>query len=140
MRETGSSGGEVKNEIVSRMKALALETIRLINALPANQIGAVLGKQLLRAATAVGANYRSACKAKSGPDFIAKIAIAEEEADETQYWLELLFESGMIAEGDFRRLHAEARELTAILASSGKTAKANLALSRGKGERVPGVR
>jgi four helix bundle protein len=91
-------GGKVKNEIISRMKALALETIRLANGLPADQVGTVLGKQLLRSASAVGAHYRSACKAKSGADFIAKIAIAEEEADETQYWLELLFESGEISE------------------------------------------
>jgi four helix bundle protein len=123
----------VKNELITRMKALALGSIRLMDGLPRSETGVVLGRQLLRSATAVGANYRSACKAKSSADFIAKIAIAEEEADETQYWLELLFESGIIPEDDFRSLHGEARELTAILASSGKTAKQNLASRTGKG-------
>ena len=85
----------------------------------------MLCRQLLRSVTSIGANYRSACRAKSRADFIAKIAIAEEESDETQYWLELLFESGLIDEGSFRGLFDEADQLTAILASSGKTAKSN---------------
>jgi len=113
----------MKNQIISRMKGLALETIRLVRSLPRTDAGNVLGKQLLRSATSIGANYRSACKASSRADFVAKIAIAEEEADETQYWLELLFESGVIREEAFSPLHDEAKQLTAILASSGKTAK-----------------
>ncbi len=120
----------MKDVIISRMKGFALETIRLVQGLPRTDTSSILGKQLLRSATAIGANYRSACKAKSAADFVAKIAIAEEEADETQYWLELLFDSGMLAADVFYRLHDEARQLTAILASSGKTAKQNLMSQR----------
>jgi four helix bundle protein len=116
----------MKEIITSRMKVLALGVIDVVQALPRGDVGTVLGKQLLRSATGIGANYRSACKAKSQADFIAKIAIAEEEADETQYWLELLVESKLISGGEFSALYNEARELTAILASSGKTAKHNL--------------
>ena len=120
----------MKSEIISRTKSLALDTIRLVQSLPRRDTQNVLGKQLLRSATSVGANYGAACKAKSRADFVAKIAVAEEEADETQYWLELLFESGMIEEETFRCLHDEARQLTAIMASSGKTAKENLKMHR----------
>ncbi len=115
----------MKHQIASRMKRLALETIRVVQTLPKTETRDVLCRQLLRSVTSVGANYRSACRAKSRADFIAKIAIAEEESDETQYWLELLFESGLIDEGSFRELFDEADQLTAILASSGKTAKSN---------------
>lgn len=85
----------------------------------------ILVKQLLRAATAVGANYRSACHAKSRADFIAKVSIAEEEADEVQYWLEVMLELNLLDRDTFGPLHREAQELTAIFVASGKTAKAN---------------
>ena len=115
----------MKHQIASRMKRLALEVICLVERLPPNGPGDVIGKQLVRSVTSVGANYRAACRARSRADFIAKIAIAEEESDETQYWLELLRESGKISEDRFRPLYEEADQLTAILASSGKTAKQN---------------
>jgi four helix bundle protein len=116
----------MRDEIISRSMELALEIIRLVQSLPGGDVANVIGKQLLRSATSVGANYRSACKAKSRADFVAKIAVTEEEADETQYWLELSVESGLISEDAFKRLHEEARQLTAIMAASGKTAKSNL--------------
>ena len=74
----------------------------MVEQLPQTETSRILGKQLIRSVTSVGANYRAACKAKSRADFIAKIAIAEEEADETQYWLELLQESGLISEKRFK--------------------------------------
>jgi four helix bundle protein len=113
----------MKHQINSRTKNLALEVIRLVQELPRTEAGSILGRQLIRSATSVGANYRAACRGRSRADFVAKIAIAEEECDETQYWLELLNESGMIKADRFKRLHDEANELTAILVSSGKTAK-----------------
>jgi len=116
----------MKNEIITRMKNLGLEVIRLVESLPKTQTAGILTKQIVRSATSVGANYRAACRARSRADFIAKVAIAEEECDETQYWLELLYESKFIADDQFQFLHAEADELTAILAASGKTAKRNL--------------
>jgi len=110
---------------MTRMKILALEIIRLVETLPKTQTASVIGKQVLRSSTSVCANYRAACRARSRADFISKVAIAEEESDETQYWLELLHGSGMISKEEFNRLHSEANELTAILTASGKTAKEN---------------
>jgi four helix bundle protein len=75
----------MKNEILSRMKQLSLEIIRLADSLPKTQTSAMLAKQVVRSATSVGANYRAACRARSRADFVAKVAIAEEESDETQY-------------------------------------------------------
>ena len=100
-------GGIVKHEINSRMKNLALEIIRLVEGLPRTEVSQILGRQIQRSATSVGANYRSACRARSRADFIARVAIAEEEADETQYWLELLLESGLIRGDQFERLFDE---------------------------------
>lgn len=115
----------MKHEIASRMKHLALKTIHMVESLPRTETARILSRQLVRSVTSVGANYRAACKAKSRADFIAKIAIAEEESDETQYWLELLKEPGLLDEREFVELFDEADQLTAILASSGKTAKQN---------------
>jgi four helix bundle protein len=75
-------------------KSFGLKVIQLVEALPKTKTGNVIGNQLLRSATSVGANYRAACRAKSRPDFIAKAGIVIEEADESLYWLELLVESG----------------------------------------------
>ncbi|MEW6510833.1 MAG: four helix bundle protein [Bacteroidota bacterium] len=106
-----------------RTKKFAVQVVRLVELLPNSQSSTVLGKQLLRSATAIGANYRSASRARSKPDFISKIGIAEEEADEARYWLELLSELKMIPESSFISLHEEAGQLTAIFVASGRTAK-----------------
>jgi four helix bundle protein len=92
----------------------------------------VIGNQLLRSGTSVGANYRSACRARSRPDFISKASIALEEADESQYWMELLIESGTIPEKQLAALIKEADELVAILTVSVKTAKKNQSLAHSK--------
>jgi four helix bundle protein len=106
-----------------RTRLFAVNTIRLVTALPQGQLRDVVGKQLFRSATSLGANYRAAARARSKSDFIAKISIAEEEADETQYWLEILRELEAVSEKEFHTLYQEARELTAIFVSSGRTAK-----------------
>jgi four helix bundle protein len=93
--------------------------------LPKNKIGDVLGKQILRSATSVAANYRAACRARSKADFISKIAIVEEEADESLFWLELIAESGLMNTERLKDLTKEADELTAIFTATGKTAKQN---------------
>lgn len=110
-------------DLKARTKQFALRIIALADILPKTKAADVIYKQLLRAATSVGANYRSACKGRSRADFISKITIVEEEADECQYWLELLSESGIMKGAEIARLHQEAKELTAIFTSSGKTAK-----------------
>ena len=116
----------MEEQLKSRMQEFAVRVIRLVDDLPKELGNDIVGKQLIRCATSVGANYRSACRARSKPDFISQIAIAEEEADETQYWLEVLFALGRLDADRFNELRNEAYELTAILASSGKTAKAHL--------------
>src|SRR5882757_606395 len=87
-----------EQECKSRTKNLALRTIRLVESLPLTTSTNILGKQLLRSATSVGANYRAACRAKSIPDMINKLANVEEEGDESLYWLELLIEAELVKE------------------------------------------
>lgn len=107
-----------------RTKRFALNALALIEELPKSNSGSIIGNQLGRYATLIGANYRSACRGKSKPDFMAKIAIVEEEADESCYWLELIIESDLIKNSKPEKLLKEARELTAIFTATGKTSKA----------------
>jgi len=111
------------DDLKKRTKEFAIRIIKLVSALPKNSFGSIIGKQLLRAATSVGANYRAACRAKSTPDFIYKMNIVEEEADESAYWLELIIETGILGKKNVNLLLKEADELTAIFTASGKTAK-----------------
>jgi four helix bundle protein len=104
-----------------RTKALALRVLRLAEALPQKPSTAIMGRQLMRCATSVGANYRAACRAKSTADLIAKLSIVEEEADECLYWLELLVESGSIGEAKVKNLMAETNEILAMTVASIKT-------------------
>ncbi|MHB9130338.1 MAG: four helix bundle protein [Armatimonadota bacterium] len=106
-----------------RTQRFALDVIHLVEGLPRGVTAQVLGKQLLRSATSVGANYRASCRAKSSADFLAKLGIVEEEADECQYWLELLIEAEVITQEQAAVLHDEAGELTAIIVSSIRTAR-----------------
>ena len=122
-------------DLLDRTKAFALRIIALVDALPATPAGRVIGNQILRSGTSVGANYRSCQRGKSRADFIAKLAIAEEEADESVYWLELLAESSILPSERLLPLLTEAREITAILTSSRIRAKQNLEKEKGRGEK-----
>ena len=114
----------MENEnLKSRTKQFALRIIKLVESLPQDQVGRVLGNQLLRAGTSVGANYRAACRSKSAADFISKMGTVEEEADESGYWTELLKDSGRIKPTKITALMREAGELTAIAVSSINTAR-----------------
>jgi len=104
-----------------RTKRFALSVLSVMQGVRRTSESEVLRKQLIRSATSVGANYRSACRARSRADFISKIKIALEEADEMQYWLELFFELHLIEE-KFQELYKEADELIVIFVSSAKTA------------------
>ncbi len=106
-----------------RTKLFALAVIRLVKVLPDDKVGRTLGTQLLRSATSVAANYRSANRARSTADFIAKMAIVEEEADESSFWLDLLTESGTATSKQTQPLIQEASELTAIAVASINTAR-----------------
>ena len=110
-------------ELLGRTKQFGLDIIRLIEQLPANRITDVLGRQLLRAGTSVGANYRSACRAKSRADFIAKMGTVEEEADEAGYWLEMLVDANIVHRQQVEHLLEESNAITAMTVSSIKTAR-----------------
>jgi four helix bundle protein len=110
-------------EMKQRTRAFALRVISLVEALPATKTADVMGKQLLRCGTSVGANYRASCRTKSPADFIAKMGIVEEEADETIYWIEMLIESGLIKKERVAGLLDEANQIVAIVVSSIKTAR-----------------
>jgi four helix bundle protein len=110
-------------ELRDRTKAFALRIIRLFRSLPYRTDTQVLGKQLLRCGTAVAANYRAVCRARSKAEFLARIGIVAEEADEAVLWLELLTESGLLSEEKVQSILAEARELAAIYTASQQTAK-----------------
>jgi four helix bundle protein len=104
-----------------RTKKLALRIIRVVEALPKSQVTTIIGGQLLRCGTSVGSNYRAACRGKSTADIIAKLAIVEEEADETLYWMELLIESGVMPESKLKELMTEANEILSMIVASIKT-------------------
>ncbi len=110
-----------------RTKRFALQVIQFCEQLPKDETTGILRRQLLRAGTSVGANYRAACRAKSKPAFVSKLGDVLEEADECDYWIELLIESGKSAANDSAPLMSEANELVAICISSINTAKRNLA-------------
>jgi four helix bundle protein len=111
------------DELKQRTKAFALRITKLSEVLPRTPSAIVIQKQIVRSGTSVGANYRAACRARSRADFASKLAIAEEEADETLYWLELLADSGFIKAERLAELQQEADELVAIFTSSRKTAE-----------------
>jgi len=108
----------------NRTKQLALKVVEFVADLPRNKIADVLGTQILRSGTSVGANYRAACRAKSTADLISKLGIVEEEADETGYWLELLVESKAVLTSKAEWLLKESNELTAMTVASIKTLRA----------------
>jgi len=114
-----------QHEMKRRTKAFAVKIVRLFESLPQKRAAYVLGRQLLRCGTSVGANYRSACRAKSTADFVAKMGIVEEEIDETIYWLELLIEVGILRAEEVEAILKEANELLAIVVASIKTARKN---------------
>ncbi len=114
-----------EDDLKRRTKQFALRVIKLVDALPKTTAGRAIGGQLVRAGTSVGANYRAACRGRSRADFIAKLGVVEEEADECGYWLELVIEAGLLKPELVNPLLEEANELTAIITSSRITASGN---------------
>ena len=112
-------------DLKQRTKKFAIDCIGLCRKIQYSPESKVITNQLLRSSTAVAANYRAACRLKSRADFIAKITTVEEEADESQFWLELIQDASIFIDKEVDRLQDEAGQLTAIFASSAKTAKAN---------------
>src|SRR3977135_2984743 len=115
---------EEKNEdLRARTRDYALRVIRCYSALPKETVSQVLGKQVLRSGTSVGAHYREATRARSQAEFISKIEVGLQELEETVYWLELLIDAHLVDESRLGELRREAEELMAIFVSSAKTAK-----------------
>ena len=110
-------------QLKERTKQFAIRIIRMLRALPKTDEARVISRQLLRAATSVAANYRAVCRARSTADFIAKMGLVVEEADETVFWLELLGDAGIVQKTRLEELEREANELLAIFAASQRTVK-----------------
>jgi four helix bundle protein len=115
-----------------RTKQFALRVIRVAQSLPNNMIADVISRQMVKAGTSVGANYRAACRAKSTADMIAKLQIVEEEADEAIYWLELIIEAKLMDEELLQPLMQEANEITAMIVSSIRTLQASRSSHKSK--------
>src|SRR5205809_4393540 len=112
-------------DLKRRTKAFTLRILKLVDAMPKTTVGRALASQIVRSGTSVAANYCAACRAKSSADFIAKMGIVEEEADETLFWLELLEESKLVPAAKLTAIKQEANELIAITVASIKTARRN---------------
>lgn len=112
-----------QKDLRQRTKQFALRIIRLVEALPKGRTADVIGRQLLRCGASVGANYRAACRARSNTDFISKMGIVEEEADESLYWMELLIEAEIVKSVELESLMKEANEILAMTVASIKTAR-----------------
>ena len=112
-----------ESELKERTKQFALRIIKLVEALPKTTTGKTIGGQMIRSGTSAAANYRAACRGKSKADFIAKLGIVEEEADETAFWLELVIDTNLFDRKLVEPLLQEANDLTAIFAKSIITAR-----------------
>jgi len=112
-------------QLKARTKRFAVRIVKLSASLPKTDQARVIGNQLLRSGTSMAANYRATCRARSKAEFVAKLGVVVEEADETVYWLELLQETGILAITDMNGLYDEAKELLAIFAASQQTVRSN---------------
>ena len=126
--ERGSSSGmpDQAELLRARTKQFALRVMRLCRTLPHTDEGHVIGRQLLRSSTSVAANYRAMCRARSRPEFIAKLGVVVEEMDEVVFWLELLTEGGIVPAAKIGPLSREAGELLAIVTAAQRTARSNV--------------
>ncbi len=115
----------MSRDLQARTKEFALRIVRMFVALPKTTVAQVLGKQVLRSGTSVGANYREAFRSRSKPEFIAKIGDCLKELDETDYWLDLLGDSSIVPTANLAALQDECRQLLAIFTTISKNAKAN---------------
>src|SRR5437016_2689628 len=110
-------------ELKNRSKQFAIRIVKLFRLLPRTEEARIIGRQMLRSGTSVAANYRAVCRARSKAEFISKMGIVVEEADETVFWLEILTETGVISVAKAANLQKEANELLAIFSASLRTSK-----------------
>ena len=114
-----------KEELKNRTKQFALRVINLTNALPNTELGRIVKNQLLRCGTSVASNYRAVCRSRSMLDFISKLSVVEEEADESAFWLEIIIKCRLIKKELVEPLLKEANEIVAIMVSAKKTSRNN---------------
>ena len=119
-----------EQQFKERTRNAALRIIRLVDALPTSRAADVIGRQLLRCGTSIGANYRAACRGKSAADMVAKLAIVEEEADEAIYWTELLIDARLVAKNRLASLIDELNQIVAMIVASQRTLKRKIAKPR----------
>jgi four helix bundle protein len=124
-------------ELKQRTKRFALRVINLVDSLPRKNSASVIGKQLLRSGTSVGANYRASNRAKSRADFVLKLSIVEEECDESLYWMELLVEAGIVKKRLLEPLMKEADEILSIMVASIVTARSKISQRSPMSKRSP---
>ncbi len=117
-------------DLKNRTKIFSIAILNLVEKIPSNKIGNTIGNQIVRSGTSVGANYRAVCRAKSDKDFLNKIVIVEEEADETLFWLELLIASNILKSDQLEPLVKECNELIAIFTASGRTVRNKINASK----------
>jgi four helix bundle protein len=111
------------NQLQARTKHLALESVTIFRRLPRNEEARIIGKQFLRSALSIGANYRAVCRARSRAELFSKLSITVEETDEVLYWLEILIESELVNSDNVSSFTKEAKEILAILATARKNAR-----------------
>jgi four helix bundle protein len=121
-----------EDDLKKRTKLFALRILKLVAALPKTLAGRTIGGQLVRSGTSVAANYRAACRARSKADFISRLGVVEEEADESALWLELIMESQLMKKALVEPLWIEADEIVAIMTSSRKSAGQSLLAAKSK--------
>ena len=121
-----------EDDLKKRTKQFALRILKLVAALPRTLAGRTIGGQLVRSGTSVAANYRAACRARSKAEFISRLGVVEEEADESALWLELIMESELMKKALVQPLWIEADEIVAIMTSSRKSAGRSLLAAKSK--------
>jgi four helix bundle protein len=119
-----------------RTKKFALDIIRLYRTLPKTEECRIMGRQLLRAACSVAANYRAACRARSHAEFLAKVGLVLEEADESAFWLEMFRDSNSVAEAKLAPQLDEAEQLVSIFSASRRTARGSLSITKSPDHRI----
>ena len=106
-----------------RTKQQAISALAVYKSLPKTEEGRIIGKQFLRAALSIGANYRAACRARSKAELFSKLSITVEEADEVLYWIEIMEEAKMVRSADVKNFYKEASEILAVLSTARKNAR-----------------
>ncbi|MBI2843013.1 MAG: four helix bundle protein [Armatimonadetes bacterium] len=112
-----------EEQLKTKTRHIALETIKLVESMPRGKSADAIGRQLVRSATSVGANYRAACRSRSRTEFLARLGVVEEEVDESIYWLELIVDAGLVPHARVKAVITECEEILRIIVSSIKTVR-----------------